>query len=236
MVASTASSDEGEIKDRRAEKATTTRQLEGIPVDSRSRNRSSNSSRSPEDKSSRPQDRRVADRSRSPYAESTSSRGLKRTRDDDYPDRSRDPRRFKVHYEESSRDYSRRSHISYHDIDRASPSTSDLRYDERDTYTDRSHRSRSRSPYRANRDGSRNSNGGSTMKGGSRYDKHADSGRRGFERAHPGSRDARDHQSVSNRGQGPLPADTTRREAKTTKGRFQESDNERLVSSPVQYV
>src|SRR4051794_20782256 len=106
-MASTPSSDEGEIRDGVVEKATTTLpQFGGTSVDRQDRNRYSTSASISPERTYRSNDGRSADRSRSPYRQ---PRGSKRGREEDYADRSRDPRRFKVHYE----DEPRRSRVSY---------------------------------------------------------------------------------------------------------------------------
>src|SRR4051794_41914992 len=94
------SSDEGEIRDGVVEKATKTLpQFDGTSVDRQDRNRSSTSASLSPERTYRSRDRN-ADRSRSPYRE---PRGSKRGREDDYADRSRDPRKFKVYYEDEPR-------------------------------------------------------------------------------------------------------------------------------------
>ena len=86
-------------------------------------------------------------RSRSPYRE---SRGTKRSRDNSYPDRSKDdPRRFKVRYENRPFEDRRRPRGRYEDLDRHRDSSYSLRYDDRginDRPKDHNQRSRSRSP------------------------------------------------------------------------------------------
>jgi len=222
-MASSASSDEGEIRDGGVEKATTSLpQFDGTSVDRPDRNRSSNpTSMSPEHEY-RSRDRRSTERSRSPPYSDRRTRGSKRGRDDDYPDRSRDPRRFKVHYEDGRQDYSRRSRVSYEDLDQDSTAPSDLRYDDRDRYAEKRHRTRSRSPYRSSRGGDMNGRGGQARRDGGRYGGYADSSRpisSGY--GDRGGRDSKD-QSVSKRGQSPLPADNARHEAKTTQGLSQQ--------------
>lgn len=229
-MASSASSDEGEIRDGVVEKATTTLpQFDGTLVDRQDRNRSSTSaSRSPEH-SYRSKDRKSLERSRSPYAADRQPRGSKRGRDDDYQDRSRDPRRFKVHYEDRP-DYERRSRVSYEDIDQAPPPAAEIRYDDRDRYSQKRPRTRSRSPYRANRGGDRNGYGGQSRRDSNRHNGYADAGRpNSYGRDDMRSRDTKD-QSVSKRGQSPLPADNARQEAKTTQGFSQQHNNNHTKS------
>jgi serine/threonine-protein kinase PRP4 len=152
-------------------------------------------------------------------------------RGDDYADRSRgDPRRFKVHYEDASQDYKRRSRVSYEDIDHGSVNTSELRYDDRDRYAEKRPRTRSRSPYGSSRGGERNGRGGQYMRDGNRYGGHPDMGRAlSYGQGDVRNRDAKD-QSVSKRGQSPLPADNARQEAKTTQGYLQQ-DHDKPASN-----
>lgn len=225
-MASRGSSDEGEIRDGHSvvEKATKTLpHINGTSVDRPDRTRSiSSASKSPEH-AYPSRDPRSRDRSRSPY----SARGAKRPRDDDYPDRSRDTRRFKVHYEDDPRDYARRSRISYDDIDQG-PCSSDRRYDDRDRYSQKRHRTRSRSPYRADRSGDRDRgndrNGGRGQRGrdGSYYNGYADGGRpNSYGRGDARGRGAQD-QSVNKRGPSPLPAENAKQEAKHAEGSSQQ--------------
>ncbi|PQE12356.1 CMGC DYRK PRP4 kinase protein [Rutstroemia sp. NJR-2017a BVV2] len=219
-MGSSGSSDEGEIRDGVVEKKATTslHKFDGTSVDRQDRNRSSTSTsvspRSP-GSSYRSRDRR----SRSPYSARQQSRGSKRPRDDDYYDRnSHDSRRSRVQYEDSQ-DYRRRSRVSYGDIDKG-PS-SDLRYDDRDEYNGKRARTRSRSPYRANRNGDRNKRYESSSNGG-RHGGYADRNRPyGYGDSGRSSRD----QSVSNRDKGPLPTDNTGQDAKTTQGQLQQHKN-----------
>ncbi|RWA09298.1 hypothetical protein EKO27_g5826 [Xylaria grammica] len=152
-MASSSSSDEGEIVESRVgnSKATSLPQIDGHGVDQylNGVRRHATSSR----------------RSRSP-------RGLKRSHDDRDPYRGSrldaDPRRFRVHYEDS-RDNYRRARISYDDEDRppSRSSTTNLHYDDRDRnhgrdrprdrsqdrerYPDKRPRNRTRSPYNSSR-------------------------------------------------------------------------------------
>ncbi|KAL7629220.1 U4/U6 small nuclear ribonucleoprotein prp4 [Parahypoxylon ruwenzoriense] len=165
-MATPASSDEGEIVENGVgdSKATPLPQFEGTGVDRMDRTRARYSrSRSPEYVNGSRYPPSSSRRSRSP-------RGRKRPRDDrDLYRGSRldtDPRRFRVHYEDSS-DSHRRSRISYDDEDRppSRSSASGLHYDDRDRdyvvrnkARDRSrdrdrrpkkrNRNRTRSPYR----------------------------------------------------------------------------------------
>ncbi|KAI0974469.1 kinase-like domain-containing protein [Xylaria arbuscula] len=152
------SSDEGEIVESRDgngnSKATSLPQIDGHGVDRMDRTQARFSrSRSPESLNGA----RCRRRSRSP-------RGLKRSHDDRDSYRGgrldSDPRRFRVHYEDS-RDSYRRSRISYDDEDRPSSrsSTTNLHYDDRDRthgrdrdrYPDKRSRNRTRSPYNSSR-------------------------------------------------------------------------------------
>ncbi|KAF8852872.1 kinase-like protein [Acephala macrosclerotiorum] len=222
-MASPASSDEGEIRDGGVEKANTSLpEYDGTSVDRQDRNHSSNSnSRSP-DNGHRSKDRKSHERSRSPYEQ---PRGSKRSRDEDYPDRSRDPRRFKVHYEDASADYKRRTR-GYEDLDRGSTASAGLQYDERDRYSEKRARTRSRSPYRSGRGGDRNWHGSQSRRDDNRYNGYANDHRRPDSYGHGDlrSRESKD-QSVSKRGPSPLPADNARQEAKTTKGYSQHADH-----------
>ncbi|KAI1382314.1 kinase-like protein [Hypoxylon crocopeplum] len=170
-MASPASSDEGEIVENGVgdSKATSLPQFERTGVDRIDRPRARYSrSRSPEYvNGSRYPPPSSSRRSRSP-------RGHKRPRDDREPYRSgrvdADPRRFRVHYEDSS-DGHRRPRLPYDDDDRppSRSSASGLYYDDRDRdYASRNgvrdqsrdrdqdrdrhprkrHRNRTRSPYR----------------------------------------------------------------------------------------
>jgi len=229
-MASSASSDEGEIRDRGVEKATTTLpQFDGTVVDRQDRNRSSNSNSMSPEHGYRPKDRRRSERSRSPYSD-RQPRGSKRTRDDDYPDRSRgDPRRFKVHYEDVSAEYRHRPRVSYEDIDRGSAPIPELRYDERDRYSQKRPRTRSRSPYRSSRGGDRNGHGGQSRRDENRYNGY-DTGRSNpYGRGDVRNRDVQD-QSVRKRGQSPLPADNARHEAKTMQGFSQQPSDQHTKS------
>lgn len=225
-MASRASSDEGEIQggNGHVEKAhKSLPQYNGTSVDAPSRNRSSTStSRSPE-YTQRFRDATSRERSRSPYS---ASRPSKRAREDESTDRSRrDPRTFHVRYEDTTRDYQRRSRPGYDDPDRNAVSNSELQYDDR--RYDKRPRTRSRSPYRAPRVDDRSNRGGQARRDDER--------RGGYER---GSSDQnqrprshlkgelrdwdRKDQSVSKRGSNPLPTDHKRQEAKSTQGHSQQ--------------
>jgi serine/threonine-protein kinase PRP4 len=223
-MASPASSDEGEIRDGNVEKATTSLPMyDGTSVDRPDRNRSSNSKSMSPEHGGRFRDRRSRDRSRSPYSD-RQLRGSKRAREEEYTDRSRDPRRFKVHYEDAPQDYKYRSRVLYEDLDRGPASSSDLRYDDRDRYAEKRPRTRSRSPYRSDRGGDRHGRGGQSR----RDDRHS----RGNEDRRPNSYGNGDYSrertdlSVSKRGPSPLPADNSRREAKTTQGYSQHHNDQ----------
>lgn len=222
-MVSSASSDEGEIHDGTAEKATTTLpRYDGAPVDRQDRNRPSVSpSMSPEPRY-RPSDRDSSERWRSSYPD-RGHRGSKRARGDDYADRPRgDPRRFKVHYEDAPSSSKRRSQISYDDLDRGDGPNSDLPYDDRDRYSQKRARTRSRSPYRSGRRGERDAYGSQSRESGNKA--YADTSRpnSSYGRGDVRSRELQD-QSVSNRGQTPLPADNAKQEAKFMQGLPQQS-------------
>ncbi|KAI0514829.1 kinase-like domain-containing protein [Xylaria bambusicola] len=163
-MASPSSSDEGEIVESRVgdSKATSLPHIDGHGVDRMDRNRARFSrSRSPDYLNGVRRQRR----SRSP-------RGSKRSHDDRDSYRGgrvdSDPRRFRVHYEDS-RDNYHRTRISYDDEDRPSSrsSAANLHYDDRDRnygrdrardrsqdrdhYPDKRPRNRTRSPYNSSR-------------------------------------------------------------------------------------
>jgi len=230
-MTSTASSDEGEIRDG-AVKATTTPQLDGTPVDRQNRTRSINSASMSPEHAYRSRDNRSSERSRSPYTD-RQPRGYKRNRDDDYLDRSRDPRRFRVHYEDDPRDHRRLPRPAYEDLDHPS-ATSELRYDDRDRNPQKRHRTRSRSPYRANRvggrGGNRNGYSGQSRRDGNRSNSYMDSNRNGTGRESGRNWDIND-QSVSKRGGSPMPADNARREAKSMQGFSQQNNRKSEIAS-----
>jgi serine/threonine-protein kinase PRP4 len=212
---SPASSDEGEIRDGSVEKANMSLpQYDGTSVDRPDRNRSSNSNSKSPEHGQRSRDRALHDRSRSPYDQ---PRGSKRSRGDDYTDRSQDPRRFKVHYEDADQDYRRRPR-GYEDLDRGSTASAALQYDERDRPEKRP-RTRSRSPYRSSRGGDRNGHSSQSRRDNGRHNSYANDHRRPDSYGHGDLRswESRD-QPVSKRGPSPLPADNARQEAKITKG------------------
>lgn len=198
-MASSTSSDEGEIRDGSIEKATKSlSQFDSTPVDRPDRNRSSSSNSMSPEVEYRLRDRWSRDRSRSPYSDRP-ARGSKRYREDDYTDRSRgDPRRFKVHYEDAPSEYRRRP-ISYDDIDRGTAGPSDLRYDDRDRYSSKRARTRSRSPHRRGRDDDKPRRNGYARKGADRHNYHVDTDRAGsYSRGEFNNRSPREY-SVSKR-------------------------------------
>lgn len=169
---SPSSSDEGEIVENRggSSKATSLPQIDGHGVDRMDRTRARLSrSRSPEHLNGLRHRPATSRRSRSP-------RGLKRSHDDRDSYRGGridpDPRRFRVHYEDSH-DHYRRARISYDDEDRppSRSSATTLHYDDRDRsygrdrasdrardrsqdrdrYSDKRPRNRTRSPYNSSR-------------------------------------------------------------------------------------
>jgi len=229
-MASPVSSDEGEIRDTGIEKATTSLlELDGAGVDPQDRNRSrSTHSKSPSiENGSSLRDTRPAGRNHSSYPD-RSPRGSKRVREEDHYDRRHtDPRRFKVHYEDRQADYRRRARVSYEDLDNGPSPLPDLRYDDRDRYPEKRPRtrSRSRSPYRALAGNDRRERGGQIQKDRKRYDGYPQSERSasyGFEGQK--SRSFID-QSVSKRGDGPVPADVFKQEAKSAKGSSQQRND-----------
>jgi len=229
-MASPVSSDEGEIRDTGTEKATTSLlELDGAGVDPQDRNRSrSNNSKSPTiENGSSLRDTRPVDRNHSSYSD-RAPRGSKRSREEDHFDRRHtDPRRFKVHYEDRPADYRRRARVSYEDLDNGPTPSPDLRYDDRDRYPDKRPRtrSRSRSPYRAPVGIDRRERVGQSQKERNRYDGYSQSERSasyGFEVQR--SRSFID-QSVSKRGDGPVPADVSKQEAKSAKGSPQQRND-----------
>ncbi|KAJ2990341.1 hypothetical protein NUW58_g3000 [Xylaria curta] len=167
-MASPSSSDEGEIVESHVgnSKASSLRQIDGHGVDRMDRTRARLSrSRSPDYLDAVRHRPATSRRSRSP-------RGLKRPHDDRHSYRGGrldpDPRRFRVHYEDS-RDSYRHSRIPYDDEDRPSSrsSAANLPYDDRDhdhgrdrirnrsqdrdRYHDKRPRNRTRSPYSSSR-------------------------------------------------------------------------------------
>jgi len=229
-MASPVSSDEGEIRDTGIEKATTSLlELDGAGVDPQDRNRSrSTNSKSPSiENGSSLRDTRPVDRNHSSYSD-RGPRGSKRYREEDHFDRRHtDPRRFKVHYEDRPTDYRRRTRVSYEDLDNGPAPSSDLRYDDRDRYPDKRPRtrSRSRSPYRAPVGNDRRERVGQNQKERNRHDGYSQSERSasyGFEGQK--SRSFID-QSVSKRGDGPVPADISKQEAKSAKGSSQQRND-----------
>ncbi|RFU32179.1 hypothetical protein B7463_g4195, partial [Scytalidium lignicola] len=243
-MASSTSSDEGEIRDGSIEKASKSlSQFDGTSVDRPDRNRSSSSNSMSPEAEYRSRDKWSRDRSRSPYSDKP--RGSKRSREDDYADRSRgDPRRFKVHYEEDPSEYRRRRPISYDDIDRGSAGPSDLRYDDRDRYSSKRARTRSRSPYQRGRDDDRARRGGYARRGADRYNNHADMDRtNSYSRGEFNSRNSKEY-SVSKREEASEAIENAKHDAKSLQeysqqnghsnsGKMQESaSNPNLGSAP----
>lgn len=229
-MASSASSDEGEIRDTNAEKATTTLpRFDGTPVDRQDRNRPSNSPSMSPEHGYRSKDKDSAERTRSTY----SARGSKRDRGDDYLNRSRgDSRSFKVHYEDDTQSYKRRSRVSYEDIDQGPVLNQELQYDERDRYSRKRPRTRSRSPYRSGHRDNRDVHDSRSRRDGNGFNGYPDESRTKsyYDRGDVRSRDIKD-QSVSKRGQSPLPADNARHEAKSMQG-FSQQSSGRSANSP----
>lgn len=217
-MASAESSDEGEIHDNKVEKANTSLfDLNDAAVDSQDRKRSSSSSSTSSDYDYRSRDKPLRERSRSPWGYRHSFLN-KRSREEEYVERAQvDPRKFKIHYEDTPYEYQRRSRPHYS----GPPNLSTLPYDDGDeVYSNKRARTRSRSPYRAPRD-NRYSHGEYSRKSNRRSDSHVwknDShGNRGIRRREQG-------QSVSKRGPSPLPAEKSNHEAKTRQGQSQYSD------------
>ncbi|RKF62492.1 Dual specificity tyrosine-phosphorylation-regulated kinase 3 [Erysiphe neolycopersici] len=217
-MASAESSDEGEIRDSKVEKANTSLfDLDDAAVDSQDRKRSSSSSSTSSDHDYRSRDRPLRERSRSPWGYRHSLLN-KRTREDEYVDRAQaDPRKFKIHYEDTPYEYQRRSRPHYS----GPPNLNTLPYDDGDeVYSNKRARTRSRSPYRASRD-NRYGHSEHSRKSNRRSDSHfwkSDShGNRGMRRREQG-------QSVSKRGPSPLPTENSSHEAKTRQGKSQYSD------------
>ncbi len=206
---------EGEIVESDSEKATTSLpSVNGTNVDRHSRIHVS-VSKSPEPADSPPRRYQSRTRSRSPYREPR--REKRRFADDHHSDRGQsDPRRFKVHYEEtlpSSRD---RSRVSYADLDKGKSGDLSLRYDDRDTasrYRDKRQKTRSKSPPRPSRRQDHNGRSGRDDREGyrSRYgQKDRDS--KGYRES---SSRLLSNQSVSDRGHNPVAAESSKREAET---------------------
>ncbi|KAH0542687.1 hypothetical protein FGG08_002920 [Glutinoglossum americanum] len=214
--------DEGEIVESDTEKATTSLpSVNGTSVDRHSRTRVA-ASKSPD---GLPNPRHYRDRS--PYGDY--SRGEKRRRgDDNHYERGRpDPRRFKVHYEGGrSHDEGRRHPVSYADLDRGDAIDHHLRYDDRDSkgrYLDGQRgRTRSRSPpHPLRRDEYRNRGGR-----GQRDERREGYNRRdrteyGYEGSH--GRYSRE-QSVSERGDLPVPTELSKRETETRRNGLQQGE------------
>lgn len=230
---SAASSDEGEICEVGSGKATTSLpQYDGPVVDRADRPRSRYSISPVPQLDGSSYTKKSSEGSRSPYSERQQHRGGKRSRDDDHYDRSgRDPRRFKVHYEEDRPLTSRRpNHGSYRDLDRSGPDAG-LRYDDPARYPEKRHRTRSRSPYR--RPGNENGRGGrgEHRRDGSRYGTYADASvarSNGYDNSH--GRKSTD-QSVSNGAQGPEHTDLSKLEAKHDQGYMNTRDENQGRSS-----
>ncbi|KAI0592894.1 kinase-like domain-containing protein [Biscogniauxia sp. FL1348] len=242
-MATPTSSDEGEIVENGVGdlKATSLPQLNGPGVDRMDRTRARYSrSRSPDYVNGSRYHTGASRRSRSP-------RGHKRPRDDSYRGGRGDvdPRRFRVHYEDS-RDGYRRSRLSYDDEDRphAHSSTVGLQYDDkdrgyprnrprdrsrdrdrdhdrdrdRDRYADKRPKLRSRSPYRPPRGG--RDRGDRSRRDDSRSRRTTD--RNSVESARSGHQDSprhmHDHATNSKRDVLAETTSTTRDNAKLAKG------------------
>ncbi|KAI0999404.1 Serine/threonine-protein kinase [Podosphaera aphanis] len=219
-MASRASSDEGEIRENSVGKANMSlSQLDGTSVDRQDRNRSSTSSSISSEHEYKSGGKLSRERSHSPrYRRQNHS--TKRIRDEEYIDRNgNDPRKFKVHYEDTPHTYQRRSRPKYS----GTSNQSSLQYDDsEEPYTNKRARTRSRSPYRASRrehKHGRDEYSRKTEKVSDRYSwKHSSRGNRDM-------RSREQDQSVSKRGPSPMPAGNSRHEAKTTQGQSQNTDN-----------
>lgn len=154
-------------------------------------------------------------------------RGSKRYHVEDHYARSRDPRRFKVHYEDRP-DHRRRRQDSYDDLDRTGHAPSKLPYDDRDAGRGFRSRTRSRSPYRAPRE--------KDVRGGNYGNNSHHNDRRGGRQDVPKRLRMNGHgdgyqalssrqQSVSKGGDKPVPADDKSRDAKTIQGSSQQLDD-----------
>jgi serine/threonine-protein kinase PRP4 len=214
--------DEGEIVESDTEKATTSLpSVNGTSVDRHSRTRVA-ASKSPDGL----QNPRYY-RDRSPYGDRL--RGEKRRRgDDNHYERGRsDPRRFKVHYEGGrSHDEGRRHPISYADLDRGDSTDHHLRYDDRDNkvrYPDNQRgRTRSRSPPRPPRRDEYRNRGGHGQRDGRRegYSRRNQVDY-GYEGSH--GRHSRE-QSVSERGDLPVPTELSKRETEIRRNGLQQDE------------
>ena len=224
------SESEGEITETEVgDKATTAQpHVNGTSIDRSSRTRVS-ASKSPSVSYETGRERyrsRSRSRSRSPFRH-RSPRGEKRRRDDDFTgERDRtETRRFKVHYEGGrSYDDHSRNRISYADIDRSGPYHPPPTHSDRnghDSYRDKRHRTRSRSPTRGGRRGDLHS----------RPDRYGRDDRRdGFGRREPdrherdgiGRRRSRE-QSVSERGAPPPDARSQRQNAESRRDNSQQN-------------
>lgn len=217
------SSDEGEIRDSGLEKATTSSQNRDSAVDRQSRPHHSRYSPSP---SLSVEDSVTAALRRSSDSD-VAPRGSKRYHVEDHYARSRDPRRFKVHYEDRP-DHRRRRQDSYDDLDRTGHAPSKLPYDDRDAGRGFRSRTRSRSPYRAPREKDvRGGNYGHNSHHNDRRGGRQDVPDRSRMNGHGGGYQALSsrQQSVSKGGDKPVPADDKSRDAKTIQGSSQQLDD-----------
>ncbi|KAI9815343.1 MAG: U4/U6 small nuclear ribonucleoprotein prp4 [Pycnora praestabilis] len=203
------SESEGEIIESDSEKATKSLpSVNGTSVDRHSR------SRLPTSRSPDYHDYSRRDRSRSPYRH-PSPRGEKRRRDDEHQNDRSDPRSFKVHYESRRAfDDARRHRISYADLDRSGSTDTQLRYDDRDPrdrHHDKRARTRSGSPARFSRKPESRSRHGQLH----RDDRLNGHSRKGYvDREDEGSTGKwSKEQSVSERGDLPVPTVKSKREA-----------------------
>ena len=212
--------DEGEIIESGSEKANKSPpSVNGISVDSQSRNTSTrvvSLSQAPFDESGVTERHQQYQR-RSPPRASVSSRGEKRGREA-YPEYERersDPRCFKVHYEDRLSDERRRSRVSYADLDYGGGSEDHRHQNGRDAdgYHHKRPRTRSRSP--AGRPRIWEKHRGRSERGyvedrSSRYSSRTHGERGGYDGS--GGKPIK-AQSVSERGDLPVPPELSRREA-----------------------
>ena len=205
MTSRSTSPSEGEIIESDSEKATKSLpSANGTLIDRQSRKRRSTVSRSPSPvRSVRSRSYRSRSRSRSPYR---APRGSKRGHEDDhYHDRydrsdRRDPRNFRIHYEDRRQDKSRPHQSSYREHDRPISASSGLRYDDRSStarHKEKRLRTVSRSPPRFS----------DKKPGNDTRDQLKRAGQKGVENRNVGARAKEERysreQSVSERGSTP---------------------------------
>ena len=211
--------DEGEIIESGSEKANKSPpSVNGNSVDSQSRNTSARAvslRQAPYDESGVTE--RHQYQRRSPARPSISSRGEKRGREayQGYERERSDPRRFKIHYEDRLSDERRRSRVSYADLDYGGGLDDHRHQDGRDAdgYHHKRPRTRSQSP--AGRPRGWEKHRGRSERGyeedrSSRYSSRTHAERGGYDGS--GGKQTK-AQSVSERGDLPVPPALSRREA-----------------------